>query len=177
MSPTLISRCSFQFLSHHEMARCSRSLRTRNCTKVPYQGGRNLGDRYWILENSLRGKEALKRCQNNQRQLLVTEATDTLSPQSTNQGFVVPVEPPPPESDGITSHAWWICLSLTCSCYSMLHVWLCHLCLWSLWRISRSLQESHSRSSDKAVFNEYTRRPMAEQYPISQKIGSKHPNS
>lgn len=102
MSLTLNNRCSFQFLFRDvNMPRWSRNLADHSRTRAPSQSGRNLGDRYLILEKSLGGKEALKKCRNSHRQ---QHGTDTINVPTLSlsvfRGFIVPMEPPPPESDG-----------------------------------------------------------------------------
>lgn len=95
------------------MVRWSRNLADHSRTRAPSQSGRNLGDRYLILEKSLGGKEALKKCRNSHRQQHGTDTINvpTLSPQfSVFRGFIVPMEPPPPESDACCMSGCAVCV-------------------------------------------------------------------
>ncbi|KAF7762480.1 hypothetical protein Agabi119p4_9073 [Agaricus bisporus var. burnettii] len=71
----------------------------KNRLKNPGRGGKNLGNRYRVLERSLRGKLSLS--------LPAPQTTTTILPtrpapsrMTTFKGFVVPIQPLPPHSDG-----------------------------------------------------------------------------
>lgn len=78
----------------------------KNRIKRPGRGGRNLRDRYLALEKSLRGKEALSKSRDDQHQTTATNTSAIPGLKSPGapmfRGFVVPIEPSPPKSDGET---------------------------------------------------------------------------
>lgn len=102
----IITRC--RSFADHARSREPLSLAIpKNRIKNSGRGGRNLRDRYLVLEKSLRGKEALTRSRDDQQQTAAANASAApasnlgVSRTPTFKGFVVPIEPSPPESDGV----------------------------------------------------------------------------
>ncbi|KAF5350673.1 hypothetical protein D9756_008733 [Leucocoprinus leucothites] len=128
MSLTIFHRCTSQVLFHdvqivrrlgfadHTRSREPLSPAVpKNRIKSPTRGGRNLRDRYLTLEKSLRGKEALTRSRHDQHQSsaanLSTNPTLTTSSKiPTFKGFIIPLEPVPPESDECCMSGCAVCV-------------------------------------------------------------------
>jgi hypothetical protein len=78
----------------------------KNRLKNPNRGGRNIRDRYLVLEKSLRGKETLIKGRDEQTLTGSAPTNSDLNHASSAvsrfRGFVIPTEPSPPQSDGMT---------------------------------------------------------------------------
>jgi hypothetical protein len=75
----------------------------KNRFKSPGRGGRDLGNRYRILERSLRGKISLASPPTTSA---IPRSRPALSKVPMFRGFVVPIQPPPPQSDGTSVRRW-----------------------------------------------------------------------